>query len=341
MKEVKTEDALGMVLCHDITEIVRGVRKGPAFRKGHVIKEEDIPKLLDLGKRNIYVYENDGTMLHEDDAAEILRQIAQGSNLEAGQPKEGRIDLTATIDGLFVADTDALKRLNSFPEVSIASRLSGFQVSKGDKCAGMRVIPLMVAKSIMESVKDTAPAAPLFNVLPFRKLTYGVITTGSEIYTGRIKDTFTPVIEEKLSVFGCSMRMHTLSDDSVEMTAEAIRKMADSGMEMILCTGGMSVDPDDRTPAAIREAGADIISYGAPVLPGAMFLISYLPDGRPVLGLPGCVMYSKRTVFDIVLPRILAGLEITADWIAGLGNGGLCLSCPDCRYPDCTFGKGI
>ena len=341
MKEVKTEEAIGMVLCHDITEIVRGVRKGPAFRKGHIITEEDIPRLLDLGKQNIFVYENDGTMLHEDDAAQILRQLTQGSNLEAGPPKEGRIDLMSAIDGLFVSDTESLKKLNSFPEISIASRLSGFPVEKGDKCAGMRVIPLMVRKSLMASVKEASPEVPLFSVLPFRKLTYGVITTGSEVYTGRIKDTFTPVIEEKLSAFGCSMGMHALSDDSIEMTAEAISRMADSGMDMILCTGGMSVDPDDRTPAAIRKAGADIISYGAPVLPGTMFLISYLADGRPILGLPGCVMYSKRTVFDIVLPRILAGLEITADWIAELGNGGLCLSCPECRYPDCTFGKGI
>ena len=341
MKEIRTEEAIGMVLCHDITEIVRGIRKGPAFRKGHVITADDIPKLLDLGKRNLYVYEDDGTMLHEDDAAEILRQLVQGSNLEAGQPKEGRIDLTAAIDGLFVSDTEALRRLNSFPEISIASRLSGSEVRKGDACAGMRVIPLMVGKGIMENVRNAAPGYPLFSILPFRKLTYGVITTGSEIYTGRIKDAFTPVIEEKLAAFGCSMGMHALSDDSVDMTAEAIRKMAASGMEMILCTGGMSVDPDDRTPAAIRAAGADIISYGAPVLPGAMFLIAYLPDGRPVLGLPGCVMYSRRTVFDIVLPRLLAGLRITSSWIAGLGNGGLCLSCRDCRYPDCTFGKGV
>lgn len=341
MKEVRTEEAEGMVLCHDITEIVRGIRKGPAFRKGHVIAADDIPRLLDLGKRNIYVYENDGSMLHEDDAAEILRQLAQGSNLSASQPKEGRIDLSATIDGLFISDTQSLRKLNSFPEISIASRLSGFPVRNGDRCAGMRVIPLMITRALMETVSAAAPEKPLFSVLPFRKLTYGVVTTGSEVYTGRIKDTFTPVIEEKLSAFGCTMGMHEISDDSVSMTAEAIRKMADSGMDMILCTGGMSVDPDDRTPAAIRAAGADIISYGAPVLPGAMFLISYLPDGRPVLGLPGCVMYSRRTVFDIVLPRLLAGLEITADWLAGLGNGGLCLSCPDCRYPDCTFGKGI
>ena len=341
MRLVRTEDSEGMVLCHDVTEIIRGVRKGPAFRKGHVITSQDIPRLLDLGKKNIYVYENDGTMLHEDDAAEILRSISQGENLSAGEPKEGRIDLTATADGLFVGDIETLRRLNTVPEVSIASRLSGFEVRKGDKCAGMRVIPLMIRKDLMERIRAMAGPEPLFSVRPFRKLEFGVITTGSEVYTGRIKDTFTPVLEEKLGTFGCTMRAHEIVSDSEEMIAGAIRKMADDCVELILCTGGMSVDPDDRTPSAIRKAGADIISYGAPVLPGAMFLVSYLPDGRPVLGLPGCVMYSRRTIFDIVLPRILAGMTITSDWIAGLGNGGLCLSCQECRYPECTFGKGV
>ncbi len=341
MKIVKTEDSVGMVLCHDITEIVKGVRKGPAFRKGHIIREEDIGKLLDLGKRNIYVYENDGTMLHEDDAAAVLRDIAMGDNLKAGEAKEGRIDLCAYIDGLFIGDTELLKKLNTHAEVCIASRLSGFPVKANEKCAGMRVIPLMVKKDLMEEIKAAAGGRHLFSVLPYKKFRCAVITTGSEVYTGRIKDTFTPVIEEKLGAYGSVISKHTVTDDSVEMTVSAIKEMAGSDADMIICTGGMSVDPDDRTPASIREAGAEIVSYGAPVLPGAMFLISYLPDGRPVLGLPGCVMYARSTIFDIILPRLLAGIRIKRDFIASLGNGGLCLSCDECRYPNCTFGKGL
>ena len=116
--------------------------------------------------------------------------------------------------------------------------------------------------------------------------------------------------------------------------------MLDQGCDMVLCTGGMSVDPDDRTPLAIANAGARVVSYGAPVLPGAMFLAAYMPDGRPVCGLPGCVMYAKRTVFDLALPYLLADVPVTAQWLAGLGNGGLCLNCPECHYPNCGFGKG-
>lgn len=341
MKTVRTEDAVGMVLCHDITEIVKDERKGPAFRKGHIIQKGDIEKLLNLGKKNLYVYENDGTMLHEDEAAAILRDIAMGDNLIPSEPKEGKIELAATIDGLFTGNIEKLKELNSVPEVSIASRFSGFEVKAGDKCAGMRVIPLMVKKNLMEGIRQKAGDTPLFSVIPFRKMRYGVITTGSEVYSGRIKDTFTPVIENKLAYFGSEMAMHSFADDSEEMIADEIKRMADCGLDMILCTGGMSVDPDDRTPSAIRKSGAEIISYGSPVLPGAMLLIAYLPDGRPVLGLPGCVMYAKRTAFDIILPRILAGMKITRDFISGLGNGGLCLSCSECHFPDCTFGKGL
>lgn len=341
MKIVKTEDAVGMVLCHDITEIVREVKKGPAFRKGHIVTEEDIPHLLDLGKKNLYVLENDGTLLHEDEAAEILREITQGANLRASKPVEGKITLTSEIDGLFVSDIERLKTLNMMDKISIAARLSGFTVKKGDACAGMRVIPLMIEKTLMEEVKKRAGSSPIFTVLPFKKIKFGVVTTGSEVYSGRIKDTFTDVIVDKLASFGSEMAMHSLADDDEEMIAGKIKEMADNNMDMIICTGGMSVDPDDRTPTAIRKAGAEIISYGSPVLPGAMFLVSYLSDGRPVLGLPGCVMYSKRTVFDIVLPWLLAGIKVTKDRIAGLGNGGLCLTCPDCNFPECTFGKGV
>lgn len=341
MKIVRTEDAIGMVLCHDITEIVKDTRKGPAFRKGHIIQREDIEKLLDLGKKHLYVYENDGTMLHEDEAALILKNISMGENLASSEPKEGKIELISTIDGLFIGNTEKQEELNSIPEVSIASRFSGFEVRKGDKCVGMRVIPLMVKKKLMEDAASNAGPTPLFLVLPFRKMRYGVITTGSEVYSGRIKDTFTPVIEDKLAYFGSEMAMHSYADDDEEMISSEIRKMADAGLDMIVCTGGMSVDPDDRTPSAIRRSGAEIISYGAPVLPGAMFLMAYLPDGRPVLGLPGCVMYASRTIFDIILPRILAGIRITRKSISGLGNGGLCLSCSECHFPDCTFGKGL
>lgn len=341
MKLIKTEDAVGQVLCHDITQIIRGVTKDAVFRKGHIIREEDIPVLLSVGKDHLYVWEHDASMLHEDEAADILREICQGAGMEASLPKEGKIELTACYDGLFLADIDGLRRVNGLGEMMIATRSSGFMVQKGDKLCGVRVIPLVIEKEKMERAVTAAGNTPLLRLLPVKQKKYGLITTGNEVFYGRIEDTFTPVIQEKMGAFGCEMAAHVILNDDKEKITAAIRIMLDDGCDMILCTGGMSVDPDDKTPAAIRDSGARIVSYGAPVLPGAMFLAAYTEDGRPVCGLPGCVMYAKRTIFDLALPRLLADEPITSDWLAGLGNGGLCLNCPECHFPNCGFGKGV
>lgn len=339
MKLMKTTEAVGQVLCHDITQIIPGVTKDAVFRKGHIITEEDIPVLFSVGKEHIYIWEKNENILHENEAAEILRDICMGEHMKPSEPKEGKIELTAEIDGLFLADTARLKAVNSLGRMMIATRSSGVPVKKGDKLCGTRIIPLVIEKEAMAKAKEVAGDTPLLQLKPFRPRKYGVVTTGSEVFHGRITDKFTPVIEQKLTAYGCEMVAHEICDDDDKGITAAINKMLADGVEMVVCTGGMSVDPDDRTPLAIRNTGANIVSYGAPVLPGAMFLVSYMPDGRPVCGLPGCVMYAKRTIFDICLPYLLADEPITADYLAGLGNGGLCLNCPVCVWPNCGFGK--
>ena len=341
MKLMKTEDAVGQVLCHDITQIIKGVTKDAVFRKGHVIRPEDVPVLLSVGKDTVYIWENDETMLHENDAAFILRDICLNENMLASEPKEGKIELTAAWDGLFLVDLEKLRAVNALGDMMIASRSSGFMVKKGDKLCGTRVIPLVIKKERMEAARQAAGDAPIMRLVPVRPRKYGVVTTGNEVFFGRIEDTFTPVIEAKLRAFGCEMSEHVVLNDDHEKITAAVLDMLGKGCEMVFCSGGMSVDPDDKTPLAIRNTGANIVSYGAPVLPGAMFLISYMPDGRPVCGLPGCVMYAKRTIFDLVLPYLLTDTPVTKDWLAGLGNGGLCLNCPVCHFPNCGFGKGI
>ena len=339
MKLMRTEDAVGQVLCHDITQIIRGVTKDAVFRKGHIIRPEDIPVLLSVGKDHIYVWENDGTMYHEDEAAEILRDICMGEGMSASEPKEGKIELTAARDGLFLVDREKLRAVNSLGRMMIATRPGGVAVKAGAKLCGTRIIPLVIEKEAMERAKEAAGPEPILSLKPIKPKKYGVVTTGNEVFYGRIEDTFTPVIVEKLAAFGCEMVAHEISNDEHERITGCINKMLGSGCEMVLCTGGMSVDPDDKTPLAIKNTGADIVSYGAPVLPGAMFLLSYMADGRPVVGLPGCVMYAKRTIFDIVLPYLLADEPVTADMLASLGNGGLCLNCEACRFPNCGFGR--
>lgn len=344
MKKIRTLDAVGHVLCHDITQIIRGVTKDARFRKGHIVTEEDIPVLLSLGKDHIFVWEKDENMLHEDEAAEILREICQNGGMEASETKEGKIELRAMYDGVFKVDVERLNAVNDLDDIIIAARHNNTPVKKGDKLVGTRVIPLVIGKEKMEEARRVAGAEPLLKLLPYRRIKVGVVTTGNEVFHGRIKDTFTPVIEGKLAAYGLKMDEHRLSDDDPSHILKEIQDLLAKGMEMVLCTGGMSVDPDDMTPAAIRATGAEIVTYGVPVLPGAMFLLSYYegPQGTvPVCGLPGCVMYAATTIFDLVLPRLIAGERVTKKSLRGLGHGGLCLGCKPCRYPDCSFGKGI
>lgn len=342
MKLIRTEDAVGGVLCHDLTQIIKGVTKDAVFRKGHIVQPEDIPVLLSIGKEHLYVWEADESMLHENDAARILVDLCKSEGMSESAVKEGKIELTAAVDGLFKVDSKRLQLVNSFGQMMIATRHGNTPVHKGDKLCGTRIIPLVIEKEKMQRVQELCGAEPLLKLLPYKIKRAAVLATGSEVFHGRIKDTFTPVIEAKLAEFGVEVIHKEILDDAPEQITAAIKKaIEEKGAELVLCTGGMSVDPDDQTPLAIKNTGARIVSYGAPVLPGAMFLLAYYGEAQvPVLGLPGCVMYAKRTIFDLALPRVVARDFITAEELAALGEGGLCLNCDVCTYPACGFGKG-
>ena len=339
MKKIRTEDAVGHVLCHDMTRIIPGEFKGPAFRKGHIIREEDILVLLSLGQEPLYVWDNDETMFHEDEAAEILCRMCIGPHMTASEPKEGKIEIRADADGLFTLDDERLIRVNSLGEMMIAARSGGVPVRRGDKLAGTRVIPLVIEKEKMKRAEETAGGQPLLKITPFTHKKVALIVTGSEVYAGRIEDKFGPAIERKMADYDTEIIGKTIIGDDPERITAQIRACLEQGADMICCTGGMSVDPDDTTPSAIRASGAQIVTYGAPVLPGAMFLLAYAPGDIPVMGLPGCVMYSRRTIFDLVLQRLMANVKVSAEDLAALGNGGLCLDCEICTYPNCGFGK--
>lgn len=339
MKLIKTTEAVGHVLCHDMTQIVPGVTKDAVFRKGHVVREEDIPVLLSIGKEHLYVWEKDDTKYHENEAADILRALCQNEYMKATEPKEGKVELIAETDGLFLVDEERLLRLNSMGEMMIATRHGNFPVKKGDKLAGTRIIPLVIEKEKMEEAKKAVGDEPLLTLLPYKNKKAGIVTTGSEVFYGRIQDKFGPVIRGKLAEFGVEVLGQTIISDDPEKITAAINEWLAQGADFVVCTGGMSVDPDDTTPTAIKQTGAEIVSYGAPVLPGAMFLLAYTKDGRPIMGLPGCVMYAKRTIFDLVLPKVMADVEVTREDLAKFGMGGLCLGCPTCIFPNCGFGK--
>ena len=339
MKEIRTVDAVGQILCHDITQIIKDQKKGVLFKKGHVVREEDIPALLSVGKEHLFVWEKKEGMLHENEAAEILYKISAGEHMHGSEIKEGKIELIADCDGLLKIRRDALQAVNSLGEMMIASRHGDFPVRKGDKIAGTRIIPLVIEKEKMDRAEKAAGETPIFSILPFRNKKAGIVTTGSEVQKGLIKDTFTPVLREKLDEYACSVVGQTTPGDDRKQITEDILNFIREGADLVICSGGMSVDPDDRTPGAIKDTGAEIVTYGAPVLPGAMFLLSYYNEDIPIVGLPGCVMYAKRTIFDLALPRMMADDKITAEELAELGEGGLCLNCSVCTFPNCGFGK--
>ena len=376
MRLVATEDAVGHVLCHDMTQILPGGTdangnelpryKGARFRKGHVVTAEDVPVLLSMGKAHLYVWQRRPGWLHEDEAARRMAALCVGEGCVAsGEPREGKIGISAAHDGVFLVDSDRLLAVNSVDQVMVATRRGNFGVRAGDALAGTRVIPLVIDGRVVaraEAAADVAAHGPLMRVAPYVMRTAAVIATGSEVKSGLIQDRFTPVVERKLARYGVAVTWRATPGDAMEDVAAAIGEARAAGVDMVLCTGGMSVDPDDNTPGAIRRAGARIVTYGAPVLPGAMLLVGYFdpdadgtaaadatgaaPQGAageknarpvPVVGLPGCVMYSKATVFDLALPRLVAGVPLAKRDFVAMGEGGLCLGCDPCTFPHCPF----
>ena len=302
MKCINTTDAVGHVLCHDITRIVKDVVKDTAFRKGHIVTEEDIPVLLSLGKDHLYVWEKDENTLHENEAAEILKNVCINEHMHPTDVKEGKIELTAQCDGLLKINREKLNEVNALGQIVLASRHGNFPVKKGDKIVGMRVVPLVIEEEKMNHVKELCGEEPIFTILPFHQMKVGIVTTGSEVYHGRITDKFTPVVKAKLEEAGMEVLGNVLCDDDSQMVTDAINEWIAKGAEFVVCTGGMSVDPDDRTPLSIRNATDEVITYGAPVLPGAMFMLAYKGE-IPVAGLPGCVMYASCLLYTSPSPR--------------------------------------
>lgn len=338
MKEVSVDEAIGKVLVHDMTQIIPGVFKGSRFKKGHIITKDDVDVLLSMGKRNIYVVDKEETDIHEDEAATRIAEAAAGKGIRLTAPREGKIELIADEDGLLKINTAMLNQLIDQDEIMFASIHENQIVKPGKKVAATRVIPLFVSQNLVEGAELLLKNRPMIEIVPLKSFKVGMVTTGSEIYTGKIKDSFGPILQKKFSDLGCTVVTQLVADDDEHMIADYIKKLVEDGVDMICVTGGMSVDPDDKTPTGIRTAGGNIVTYGAPVLPGAMFMLAYIGE-TPILGLPGCVMYSRVSIFDLIVPRILAGERVTRTDIKKFAHGGLCQNCTECSYPTCEFGK--
>ncbi len=323
MKKIKTIDAVGCTLCHDIARIVVGSVKDTPFRRGHVVQPNDVPVLQSLGKEHLFVMEEeDMGKIHEEDVAVALFDLCKNTYIKRSEVREGKIEAIADTDGLFMVDVKRLNAINSIGQLTIVTRPSYTTVRKGEKVAGMRCIPLMLEPWELEKAKEIGNHKPLFDLKPFVLSKVGIVTTGTEVYTGKIKDAFTPIIEKRIAPFGMHVVAHETVPDDINSIKEAILHCKKEGAHIIFCTGGMSVDPDDLTPGAIRECAEEWITYGLPVLPGSMFCISYMKDGTPLIGVPGGVLFSEPTAFDLLLPRFAAAEKMTKEDCVALGHGG-------------------
>lgn len=337
MKTVAVQEAVGKRLCHDITKVIPGEYKGPAFRRDHIIREEDIAELLKIGKENIYVWEENAGEIHEDEAAVRIAKAVMGKNIHFLNPQEGKTVLEASEKGLFKLNSSLLYHINSIEHVTIPSIPNNYKVEKGQKIAAARIVPLVTKESNIEKVEDLCTLhGPVFNVEPYQKLKVGIVITGNEVFKGRIKDKFGSVIRKKLEYFEADILGQEYCPDDTGVIQDKIWNFLKLGADMVINTGGMSIDPDDLTPGAIRSTGADVITYGVPVQPGNMFMLAYL-DGVPLLGVPGAAAYDKTTVLDAVLPKIFTGEILNKNDFIKMAEGGLCANCQMCQYPKCYY----
>jgi hypothetical protein len=339
-KKIKVENAVGLSLAHDITEIRPGEYKGPSFRKGHRVEEKDLCHLMRLGKRHLYVLDLPEDQVHEDEAVLELALALAGPGVLCSQaPSEGKIQLTAAYPGLFKVDAAPLIRFNEIPEVMCASIHGNTSVTKGQVLAGTRAVPLVIHREVLDRAVGMAKDNyPIFSVTAFNPCKAGLIITGNEVYDGLIEDRFEDIVTEKLKAFGTTLADTVILPDDETVIADHVTRFIKKGLDLIITTGGMSVDPDDVTRLGIARAGVDQVHYSAGVLPGAMFLLAY-QNQIPIIGIPACALYHRVTVFDLVLPLLLAGEKPVQRDLARFAHGGLCMDCPDCRFPACSFGK--
>lgn len=337
MKRIKVEDAVGMALCHDITAMYDGF-KGAAFKRGHVIREEDIPKLLDYGKRTVFVWEENAGEIHEEDAARRMAAMAPVENAHYTGPSEGKVLLIADGRGQFRVNTALLREINSIGDITISTLPDHYPVEAGARLASMRIVPLVTREEQIERAEALCRGEKLLDLRPYVHKRVGVVITGSEVYHGRIKDKFEPVVRKKLEGYPSEIVGVTVCDDDLDMIVSAARAHLEAGAGLLIFTGGMSVDPDDLTPTAVRALGAEVVSHGVPSQPGNMTLVAYLGDVA-ILGIPGAAISLPTTIFDVLLPQVFAGDRLTKADLVRLGEGGLCQLCKPCHYPNCTFGR--
>ncbi len=339
-KTIPVESAIGTTIAHDMTQIIPGKSKGPLFKKGHKVKAGDICKLMRMGKNNLYVLDLDENQVHEDDAVFELASALAGPGVTfSGTPSEGKLELKADYPGLLKVNAEALITFNMVDDVMCAGIHNHTCLNKNQSIAATRAIPLIIEKKDLEkAVQIARDNYPIFSVTMFNPLKIRLIITGDEVYKGLIKDRFKDIVEKKASALGATIEESVILPDNENMIKNQINDYLEKDTDLIITTGGMSVDPDDVTKAGIEKSGFNEIYYSSAVLPGAMFLLGYNKN-TSIMGLPACGLYHDITIFDLIFPRLMAGERPGKRDLAELCIGGLCHNCKPCRFPICPFGK--
>ncbi len=344
-KKIPLAEAVGLPLAHDITEVNpdKGF-KGRAFKKGHLISKNDLEKLAAIGKSEIFILDLDADQIHENEAAVMMAGAFAGRYVAHDlEPREGKINFQSQKDGLLRVDTEKLLAINLLGDPSCMTKPTNLPVRKGETIASTRIIPLFTSRQVIEQALKIARPEGIFHIIPFRARKAGIIVTGNEVYHGLVEDRFLPVVSRKLAQYQAEVYQNTQLPDDKEKMVAAIRDFIAGGCEIIVLTGGTSVDPNDVTPLAISEAGGRRFIRGVPLQPGNMFTMAWINhEDReiPVCAVPAAALFYPHTAFDVFLPRLLTGQQLDKKEVAALGHGGLCHFCRQCVYPVCSFGRG-
>lgn len=342
LKAIPTEEAVGKRLIHDMTRIIPGKEKGPLFRKGQVVSAGDICRLQKMGRQKVYVEDDNSDQsgwIHEDEAAVAFAAGIAGPGVSFCEPpREGKVKFEAKHDGLLWVDHERLGAFNRVEGVMCATRKSYTVINKKESLAASRAIPLFLPERDFQTALSLLADGPLLKVLPIRTAKVGILVTGNEIFRGLIKDSFIPIIRSKVEHYGCEVVESIITPDDRDEISAGVRKLLDAGIDFLVTTAGLSVDPDDVTMQGLMDAGCQDVVYGAPILPGAMTLIAKIGEVQ-VIGVPACGLYHTVTSFDLLVPRLLAGLNITRDNLAPIGHGGFCMDCNMCIFPKCSYGR--
>lgn len=347
LRVVPLEEAVGKNAAHDMTQIIPGEFKGAVISAGQIVSAGDMCRLQQMGRFNVAVLDGGSPgkdwggagWVHENDAAEAFAQRMAGPGISYGlPPKEGKINFRAETDGLFCVDVDKLYAFNMIPEIMLATRQDATLVGAGSEVAGTRAIPLFISQDRLSRALAVLGDNHLLSVRPLRRGKVGILVTGTEVFNGLIKDRFAPLISAKVEALGCEVVKSVIVPDDTKSILDGVAAIEAAGADLLVTTGGLSVDPDDLTRSALVTAGLSDILHGVPVLPGAMSLVGRLRAMR-VIGVPACALYFKTTLFDSLLPRLLANREITRPELARMGEGGFCMNCKVCTYPKCFFMK--